>query len=295
MSKADMNDDAELSRAYAATPRDEPPAAVDEAILAKARAALNSQARSAEQDKRDMHAGSRHWSQRFAIAATLVVTASLVVMMQNEQSQIPQSPAPPRDAAIAPAAKIQTEAVQLAGKAPAFAVQSPEKTPANATADRGSSNNASEPPAMKHEPPASPASRLADDMTASAPARQAFPGARQEAMEHAKASAEATVPRASPPSADLQAQPSNAPAPNVTGIASGPATVERRSLKAAEGAAHEVFNPKAAKDAVSPEAWLARIAEMRKQGRVKEADESLAEFRKRYPDYPVAPAKAQTP
>jgi len=44
----------------------------------------------------------------------------------------------------------------------------------------------------------------------------------------------------------------------------------------------------------APEAWLARIAELRKAGRQREADESLAEFRKRYPDYkiPEAPRSA---
>ena len=38
---------------------------------------------------------------------------------------------------------------------------------------------------------------------------------------------------------------------------------------------------------LAPEAWLERIAELRKQNRKREADESLAEFRKRYPDYRI--------
>lgn len=39
----------------------------------------------------------------------------------------------------------------------------------------------------------------------------------------------------------------------------------------------------------TPEAWLARIAELRKEGRQREADESLADFKKRYPDYKIPP------
>jgi hypothetical protein len=35
----------------------------------------------------------------------------------------------------------------------------------------------------------------------------------------------------------------------------------------------------------SPERWLERIAELRKEGRHDEADKALAEFRRRYPDY----------
>ena len=41
------------------------------------------------------------------------------------------------------------------------------------------------------------------------------------------------------------------------------------------------------------EAWHARIADLRRQGRLKEAEESLAEFRKRYPDHPVTAAEPE--
>ncbi len=44
---------------------------------------------------------------------------------------------------------------------------------------------------------------------------------------------------------------------------------------------------KLANTELTPEAWLARIAELRKQGRAREAEESLAEFRKRHPDYKI--------
>ena len=36
-----------------------------------------------------------------------------------------------------------------------------------------------------------------------------------------------------------------------------------------------------------PQEWLKRIAELRKQGKLSEAQASLAEFKRRYPDYPV--------
>jgi hypothetical protein len=35
----------------------------------------------------------------------------------------------------------------------------------------------------------------------------------------------------------------------------------------------------------SPEEWLADIAELRRQGRIAEAEASLAKFRRRYSDY----------
>src|SRR5439155_2381840 len=40
----------------------------------------------------------------------------------------------------------------------------------------------------------------------------------------------------------------------------------------------------------SPERWLERIADLRKQGRDDEADQQLAEFKKRYPDYKIPEA-----
>ena len=39
--------------------------------------------------------------------------------------------------------------------------------------------------------------------------------------------------------------------------------------------------------AESPERWLERIVQLRKEGRHEEAEKQLAEFRKRYPDYKV--------
>ena len=39
--------------------------------------------------------------------------------------------------------------------------------------------------------------------------------------------------------------------------------------------------------AESPERWLERIVQLRKEGRHDEAEKQLAEFRKRYPDYKV--------
>jgi hypothetical protein len=40
----------------------------------------------------------------------------------------------------------------------------------------------------------------------------------------------------------------------------------------------------------SPERWLERIVQLRKEGRHEEADKALAEFRRQYPDYKVPEA-----
>jgi hypothetical protein len=56
---------------------------------------------------------------------------------------------------------------------------------------------------------------------------------------------------------------------------------------AAESRLRKESSAKLAQVELAPETWLARIAELRKQGRTREADESLAEFKKRYPDYRI--------
>jgi hypothetical protein len=53
-------------------------------------------------------------------------------------------------------------------------------------------------------------------------------------------------------------------------------------------AERRVMREQAAK-AESPEAWLERIAKLRAEGKHEEADKALAEFRKRYPDFRIAP------
>ena len=40
----------------------------------------------------------------------------------------------------------------------------------------------------------------------------------------------------------------------------------------------------------TPEQWLERIAKLRDAGKAREADESLAEFKRRYPDYRISEA-----
>jgi len=42
--------------------------------------------------------------------------------------------------------------------------------------------------------------------------------------------------------------------------------------------------------AASPEQWLQGIADLKRQGRNEEAEDQLAEFRKRYPDHRIPEA-----
>jgi hypothetical protein len=75
----------------------------------------------------------------------------------------------------------------------------------------------------------------------------------------------------------------------------GPSRLEEQELKQerfeapnnAGRADQRVPAAKSAAETLSPEAWLRYIAELRKQGKPNEAEASLEEFKKRYPDYPI--------
>jgi len=92
---------------------------------------------------------------------------------------------------------------------------------------------------------------------------------------------QAPQPAASPPAPAPEQQKPTALAKQARESASAAARSERR------GTVAEVGAPQAP---LAPEPWLARIAELRKEGRKREADDSLAEFRKRYPDYRIPEA-----
>lgn len=75
--------------------------------------------------------------------------------------------------------------------------------------------------------------------------------------------------------------------------AAGPAAQARDeaplppAARAPAPAAANIAQGKVAAAPETPEHWLERIAKLRAEGRSREADESFAEFRRRYPDYRI--------
>jgi len=220
---AETERDEKVSAGYRALGSEEPPRALDDAILAASR---RSPAR---------------WRVPLSIAAVLVLAVGVTLRMLPPQPDAesialaPQVIETPRPASAPPAQLAQPAKPKEQAKLAARAAPVPEPAAAPAVAGAAAENR------MRSEVARSAA---AD----SARRDEARAGARLES----RATAEASAPRA----------------------AAAPAA------SAAQGML-------AKKSELSPEAWLARIAELRKQGRAKEADESLAEFRKRYPDYKI--------
>jgi len=143
---------------------------------------------------------------------------------------------------------------------------------------RGADEVVLSPQVMQTPPPAAaPARKAARDAAPLLQSEPARPEAKRE-MRSMQAPASPTV-AASP-------QAREAPAPVAASALSG----RLRSATPADEAASGVAAGKISAAPQTPEQWLERIAELRKAGRDREADRSLAEFRKRYPDYRMSEA-----
>lgn len=118
------------------------------------------------------------------------------------------------------------------------------------------------------QPPAraEPSSPLAAD---------AVTGRRSDELRARKPLAAATAPATPALARDQSAQPASKTVESDHRLAEKAAVAPGAKLGA--GAESEAT--------LSPEDWVKRILDLRKQGKVKEAEEELRKFRKRYPDY----------
>lgn len=290
-----MND---LKSLYAATPRDEPPPAIDAAILA----AAHREAAAANEPLPRRGTRMGHWRAPLAAAAMLVFTVSLVLVMKQENPQIldivPRAP----DAAIAP---VQTPSpVPPTGDArPARerdAAAGANKSAARADAPAGDSTAplpraapvqspavsvplSAEPPTVFAPPPAPIAQERKASSADSAGTGSAAPPFVERPGAGASAPARLAAPRAAPPPPEFAAP---GPAPDAARASEAQPSSNLRDSAGVARSRLRALEPASGDD--SPQAWLARIAELRRQGRTQDAEASLAEFRKRYPGYPVA-------
>ena len=201
-------DDA-VRAAYRGLPREEPPSAVDAAVLAAARRSV-------------VVRPAHHWRIPASLAAVLVLSVAVTLRVADEQPEIQTTPpsmsAPQGPAAPAAAKPVSGSDLPVATPAPRAKAQlRREPAPSSRTAMSESS---------------APAAEQSSGLIAQQSGR-----ADQRAPMRAKSGAEASS------------------------LASGAPLL--------------------------PEAWLERIVELRAKSRHKEADESYAEFRRRYPDYAI--------
>ena len=252
--------DPKLSQAYRELGREEPPRALDEAILAAAHRAERAHPAPLLSPGVGPSARQR-WTFPLAAAAVIMLSVGVVLHLQQEQPGIDgiqgsvEKPLPVPAPAPAPA-----PIAEATKPAPQPEAPKPEDTMIA---------RAPEPAKVQAAPPQ--------------PARDEIP--RISRREVPDASAGPFAP--APPS--VASAPSPAPAEVASARAREPMAMQR-----ADSAERQVLSEATAKRSQdageTPEKWLDRIAELRRAGKHDEADKALADFRRHHPGYRIPEA-----
>jgi hypothetical protein len=261
-----------LSRAYAELKSERPTAALDQAVLAQAKAALRPQ--------RPARGGRFFgWPAMTAIAATVLLSFTLVMRVMLE------SEAPHEAALTAPAASAPAPV-----SAPASAALK-DQAPASTEHDRSLA------PPMEPSAPKSSIEKRRQDIEAEIrAASESGPTVDESTAQDAAASnleqgraaaAEADVARAAAaPEAAAAREPASAPEPKLArerlkeSRPASPeysATAEGYGLRAESLAKKEQLQP--------PQEWLQEIERLRASGEAEAADRELERFKQAYPGY----------
>lgn len=289
--------DPRIDAAWRAASRDEPPAALDDAIRAAARRAVDS----APQRRRD-----KHWWYPFAAAATVAVIAVGLLQLTPPEQVTPaivadapkvakqeaasaSAPAPPQLNAIAPG----TPALVDAKKKLAATDERAGSARSNERAQEpqrqlNAADKLSQMPAQDSARNAAAPAETPPSASSFARRSEPFPAAAPEAARRdAAVATEAQGRLQSTPAAEPAAPPPAAASPPVAGVAGGTvagAPVEEKPMRAKSALAKDASEAQmqAKTQPRSVEDWIKLIRELRSAGRIDEATKEIAAFRSAY-------------
>jgi len=263
--------DEELSRIYRDAEEPRPPQRVDGNIIAASQRVAGTRPRPAG------IRFARRWGTPAALAATVLVTFTLTLMVFERESDLdttaPEAPPADRPAKVSPAEPRRAD--QSAKFSPAKPQRAAPATPIPQAAARR--DRAEQRPGKG----AATSERLGTGQPAFVPeVPRTSEGLRKsEAAKPAPAAPVSDAPNAS--ELRQQAPPTPAAAPAEGALSESAATPQGSSVAAA--IANRVAVPEAKER--TPEKWLEDIRKLRTEGKATEAERELAEFKKRYPDY----------
>lgn len=261
----DPERDPVLDRVYAARSRDEPPVSLDDAIRAAVRREVRAKPRA-------FQAALGGWRVPISIAAILIVSVTVVMLMREERGELPQ--VAPREENASGALHQQTVRPALRDSAEESRPQQPE-------------NRAPKPlPEGQRTTPASPGAQSALPSQSAALERMKDSGA---ASGSGALEAAPSAPKASPGAAPVPGEASGMRPDFKPSAASRPPLREAESPRD-QPATSVAGSPWSGLDAEPPEKWLERIEQLRRAGRTADAEEMLAEYRRRFPSRPLPPA-----
>jgi hypothetical protein len=319
--------DPALARAWREASGDEPPERVDDAIRAAARRAVQAGPRPAERSF------VQRWRVPLSIAALIVVSASLTLMMSERDAHLPLAtkvPAP--GPAAEQGAAREAPAAAAAGKpgppparaiarepASAEAARAQRYAPAGgATAPQAAARASGGTQALERKDGGEPAAPAESDSLGAAPVESPHaPGSVPSEEVDAPTSAAPPARTEPPPAAREEAAPAGGESARTGGSestaeprqkresASDLESIMREPLDSDEeaqppGRARLKLQARPTAPAAlgnaepAPEQWIERIRELRRQGLAAEAEASLKRFRERYPEFAL-PADLAAP
>ena len=277
--------DAGLDRLYRHAGEELPRAEIDDAIRAAARKAVGARPQA-------LGTRARRWGVPISIAAVVVVSVSLITLMREEGAgRLDESYAPAPAEPKAPAAALPVEAqdkkaqdrAEPVGRARGVSPQAPPAPAeragaASAPDDLLGSRQLTVPSSAPHKP----AEEAAEAPHAPAEAeraavRQAVPA--QEALGKKKTETPAAdAPRS--PAATMRSAPLRADQRPMTS-----SSIETRERSLTDDQLQSLLKEL---EKAAPDSWLKTIERLRREGRHTEADRLLVEFKRRFPEHPVA-------
>ena len=264
--------DEDLSRIYRDADAPLPAQRLDDAILAASRRAGGARPRPAG------IGFARRWGTPFALAATVVVTFTLTLMvferesdLETMTSEVPRADRPAKVSPLEPrraGEMAKSSHAELPRAAPTPATPVPKAAARRDRAEQRAGESAASSerlgtgqPAFVPDAPRAPETLRQREEATPAPARPA-PAASLYSSERA----EQPVPA-----------PAAAPASSASRLRESASTLQRAGAVSGIAAPEGKERP--------PEKWLEDIRKLKGQGKTTEAERELAEFKKRYPDY----------
>jgi hypothetical protein len=315
----------DVSRAWLAASTEEPSVAVDDAIRAAARRAVSA----GPQASRTFVAA--RWRIPLSIAAVLVVSASLTLLVWEEKQHLPGMTSQDSPRAVLPepaepnAAPVRRdEEVRQVGSPRALSDGAVPLRSTDRMAPTSKASGATDSATNKATAPAPQVSAPAPQATAVTPeaiapqtdratsAAQAGAAVRNDSPSvDTDARTNAELKQVLPSARELPSQPAApseatskrkfeqaVPAPQSPEADSAasralPAPARATANAQLRGGVAPAEEP-AAEENLAPAAWIERILDLRREGKLKEAADRLEAFRRRYPDYSL-PQELRTP
>jgi hypothetical protein len=299
--------DARIAELYRNASREEPPAHLDHAIAAAARASASS---ARPVDRAAWWSRFSPWRVPFAFAAVAVVSVSLVALVMEEggeridlpnplaQALPPAAPEPlmsvPQSAQVVDVPQSATQARGDEADRRASPPPAPQAAPPSAAGDAAPGKAAAEgraavgaarddAAAQRYavDPPPADVARL-ESRPFEEQAQRKAPAERTRERDAASADAMAPPPAVAPapaaaPAPPAAAKPASRPAPRAM----------QREAASAEASSPEMRRLLVELEREPPAVWAAHIATLRRDGRAAEAEALVAEFRRRFPEEPV--------